>query len=517
MGQIYTFHKSVMGQSHVSRNIPCEDASGSFTAEDGRYHIAIVSDGHGQKRSFRSQVGSQIAVDVTLECLKEFAEAMLSTPETAQQFQQDMLHHPRYRQTTVRRLTDTILAGWIDRIHADYEANPPAPEEIGEFADYYQDSGKLSQIYGATLMAALRFSECMVLFHQGDGRCDVFYADGSVDQPIPWDERCQGNRTTSLCDTDAADSFRHCVIDLNQRPVAACYLGSDGVEDAYREEEGTHTFYRDLSCKLMEKSHDEFMAYLNEMLPVFSAWGMFSKVGSQDDVSVSGIVDRDAMQMLIPAFQRQIRRFELSEALFWEEDALRSKMRAHGILQKRLQEAVDKLERAKCYLERLERELDEIKSHRQTVQTEITQTEMTIQQEKQGYEEFQGYLQSDREPEDTEVAKIIRYIKKYPQALKAMLMNLSNMFTSYQADHDRLQREDQELQSRIEAKNRAVADARAAVAELQAQADQAQAAFDEYDIKYQAIANEIESLKAQIAQLDNPDSGFDWEVPAEND
>ena len=75
MGQIFTFHKSVRGQGHINRGVPCEDSSTSFTSDDGRYHIAIIADGHGQEKSFRSKTGSQAAADIALECLKGFGRA----------------------------------------------------------------------------------------------------------------------------------------------------------------------------------------------------------------------------------------------------------------------------------------------------------------------------------------------------------------------------------------------------------------------------------------------------------
>ena len=42
MGQMYTFHKSVRGQGHINRNLPCEDSSASFTSDDGRFEMDFV-------------------------------------------------------------------------------------------------------------------------------------------------------------------------------------------------------------------------------------------------------------------------------------------------------------------------------------------------------------------------------------------------------------------------------------------------------------------------------------------
>lgn len=504
MGQMYTFHKSVRGQGHIDRGVPCEDSSASFTSDDGRYHIAIIADGHGQEKSFRSKTGSQAAVDIALECLKGFAEVTLSTPEGEARFYQDILNNPRYRQMTMRQLTNTILAGWSDFIHEDYTANPPGEEELGEFAEYFRDEDKVPQIYGTTLIAALKLPKCLVLIHQGDGRCDVFYADGSVDQPIPWDDRCVGNQTTSLCDDDAAESFRHCIINTEKTPVIACYVGSDGVEDAYRDPEsqkGTHTFYRDLSCMLIEKFETDFDEYLDEMLPEFSARGRYSKTGSQDDVSVSGIVDVDAVRTLIPLFQTEVRKYALAEDLFWKEDELRSKTRGHGILKKRMNEVQERVDQAKLSLRTLEIERDVLVSQLGALQDRIQHAQREMEESQSDFNSFQGYVQSGTVPEETEAARSLRTLRKHPHVLKELIASLTKEFSSDQAKLARMLKDHEALEQSLKAKDAAIDVAKTSLDTLQAQADQAKATFEEYDAKYQAISADISKLKAQIANM----------------
>lgn len=504
MGQMYTFHKSVRGQGHINRGVPCEDSSASFTSDDGRYHIAIIADGHGQEKSFRSKTGSQAAANIALECLKGFAEVTLSTPEGESRFYQDILNNPRYRQMTMRQLTNTILAGWSDYIHEDYSANPPSEEELGEFAEYYRDENKVPQIYGTTLIAALKLPKCLVLIHQGDGRCDVFYSDGSVDQPIPWDDRCVGNQTTSLCDDDAAESFRHCIINTEKTPVIACYVGSDGVEDAYRDPEsqkGTHTFYRDLSCMLVEKFETDFDEYLDEMLPEFSARGRYSKTGSQDDVSVSGIVDVDAVRELVPTFQIEVQKYALSEDLFWKEDELRSKTRGHGILKKRMNEAQERVEQAKLSLRTLEIERDVLVSQMGALQDRIQNAQREIEESQSDFNSFQGYLQSGTFPEETEAARSLRTLRKHPHVLKDLLASLTKEFSSDEAKLARMLEDRKALEQSLKDKEAAIDVAKTSLDSLQAQADQAQATFEEYDAKCQAISSEINKLQAQIANM----------------
>lgn len=350
MKQKYTFHKSVRGHLHVIREVPCEDYSDSFSEENGRYYIAIVADGHGAAECFRSSFGAKAATMVAMKCLKEFAESVMVSAETEKMFYREIISNPRYRQATIRRLTDTIIAGWHDSIWEDYKINPPMPEELGENKEKYKDETKVPHIYGTTLLAALQFEKCLILLHQGDGRCDVFYADGTVDQPIPWDSRCEDTAVTSLCDKDVANSIRSTVLDLVEKEVIACYLGCDGVEDAYRDTYenlggthekmgGVHTFYKDLTCKIAVLEIEKFEKDIEQMLSEFSKNGLFSHSGSGDDVSVAGIVDRTAILKVVERFALDVKRYALEETLFWKEDELRGKFRKHEILKKRMDEA----------------------------------------------------------------------------------------------------------------------------------------------------------------------------------
>ena len=496
MSQIYAFHKSVMGHSHVTRGIPCEDASASFTAEDGRYHIALIADGHGQERSFRSSVGSRLAAEAALEALKAFAESALASEETEKRFYLDILENPRYRRMAVRQLTDSIFAGWHDRIREDYAANPPSPEEQVKYAAYCSDEENLPKIYGTTLIAALRLPKCLVLLQQGDGRCDVFYADGSVDQPIPWDDRCEGNVTTSLCDEDAFDSVRHCVIDLEKKPVAACYAGSDGVEDGYRTMEGTHTFYRDLTCTLAETHGPDFDAYLEEMLPEFSAWGRFSKSGSHDDVSVAGIVDLNGIAPLLDGFRRRVHRFELEEDLFWQEDALRSKTRGHGILKKRMEDARAEMEAEEARREKISQALVTMYQKREELLAKLNDSQHKVSEGKEDLDAISRYLETALQ-EDTSKNLLCRILAKNPKLCQLLLNSLGSIVSSDEHNYSQMQSQCDELTQRIAELTESLEKPNEALAKY----EQARAAFEEFDGPYQSISAQIRQLKDQIREL----------------
>ena len=400
MGQIISFHKTAHGYSHIQRDQPCEDASASFCDENGRYYIAVVSDGHGQARSFRSAVGSKVAVDVTVDCLKETAEGILGTAEDEAIFYRELMESSRDRIIRIRQLTDTILSRWHAGIQADYAENPPSPEELGEFAQYYADDKHIPEIYGATLIAALRLPRCLILLHQGDGRCDVFYEDGSVDQPIPWDEHCQGNKTASLCEESAYEAIRHCIIDLDETPVIACYLGSDGVEDAYRDQEGTHIFYKHLSCLLTEKTPAEFDTFLEEFLPEFSANGFCSNSGSQDDVSVAGIAEPEGILPWKAAYLAHIRRFELEEKLVYKDRAHKSMIRKHTYLEEQLRESEEKYSMLQEELDQLQKACEQFPEQKKALEEQLLEYKPKLEEMAKSFEIMEAYITLVERKED---------------------------------------------------------------------------------------------------------------------
>ena len=64
---------SCQGESHIITGKVCQDYSYSNVYENGNA-TAIVCDGHGGKRYFRSDIGAKIAVEVTEQKVKAFIE-----------------------------------------------------------------------------------------------------------------------------------------------------------------------------------------------------------------------------------------------------------------------------------------------------------------------------------------------------------------------------------------------------------------------------------------------------------
>ena len=62
------------GESHKSTEKPCQDCA--YAESTDSLSMAIVSDGHGGERYFRSQFGSRFAVEITKEAIRHFVTSM---------------------------------------------------------------------------------------------------------------------------------------------------------------------------------------------------------------------------------------------------------------------------------------------------------------------------------------------------------------------------------------------------------------------------------------------------------
>ncbi len=344
---------TVEGYKHTSKGRPGEDSSGCYPDVDQNqrcddYQIAVIADGHGDPSCFRSKRGSTFSVQAAMTCLQAFADSYKTDLERLDRIMKD----PTETAKMMKRLGDSIVCEWQKLVGEDlkpnrsmdgrggYEFSDADPEEVGAMLDVYRRGQHLPHIYGTTLMAALHIGHYLILLHQGDGHCAVIYADGSVKHPIPWDERCYQNVTTSMCEDDAAVVLarRYHIIDLEKEPVAACYLGSDGVEDSYRDEEGMFVFYKELSCKIDDLKYtvSDIRDFLEENLTDLS------RTGSTDDVSVGAILFPRILCGLLDDFQKDCKRYALEDQRQQWEQKKASMERKHGILEQRAEEVKKK-------------------------------------------------------------------------------------------------------------------------------------------------------------------------------
>lgn len=283
MGEFKAFDVRSIGASHLKSGKPCQDYS--FSAYGDKYAVAIVCDGHGGDKYVRSEIGSKLAAEICSEAIKSLFGKRISNQALIAKF----LPKP---EATLQQLASFIIFKWREAVETHFADQPFTPAEFENLTD--KDKASLNKpdgwvsAYGTTLIAAVRTSDFWFGLHIGDGKCVVVSETDDYIQPIPWDDKCFLNATTSLCDEKALERFR--VFFSYENLPKAIFVASDGVDDTFGTDEALHGFYKSVIQLFAEKSFDEAKTELQTFLPSLSA------KGSQDDISIAGII---SLTMLI--------------------------------------------------------------------------------------------------------------------------------------------------------------------------------------------------------------------------
>lgn len=322
------------GESHKSNDKPCQDCA--YAESTDGLSMAIVCDGHGGERYFRSQYGAQFAMEITKNAIREFVDNIADSTFTDSEGKSvfDGAPFTDYSAATATNaqidcrahkslmwLFSSIISQWNAKIaeHArqtdltDWEKNNVEEKYREEFLlKRENDEATFEKTYGCTLMAYVQTPNYWFAFHLGDGKCvSMRVADDRLvcEQPIPWDERCFLNKTTSLCDSNALEEFRYCYQGDGHFPLAV-FLGSDGMDDSYGDGNNLYNFYIQLFKIVIRNGHERAHKELVKSLPVIS------KRGSKDDMSVACVYDDTNLTetfFLLTKFQKEMLDSELND------------------------------------------------------------------------------------------------------------------------------------------------------------------------------------------------------------
>ena len=270
------FNLTAVGASHIKKGMACQDCSQSRENPDCR--ILVVCDGHGGADYFRSDRGSKLAAVAFMDCMENpDLIAALSAAATEKQ-----------RKSRMEQLIKSIIARWNSLVEQDMRQHPFDEDELSGVSEKarrrYEAGERLQAAYGTTLIGAVLAEDFWLGLQIGDGKCVAVSENGEFTQPIPWDEECFLNVTTSLCDENAAKEFRFC---FSRNLPAAVFIGSDGIDDCFAGDERLYDFYR-LTLKSFAGTDEETaVAQLKEYLPTLS------EKGSGDDMSVGILINTD--------------------------------------------------------------------------------------------------------------------------------------------------------------------------------------------------------------------------------
>ena len=300
-----------IGASHIKKGTVCQDFSGSV--ETDSYKLAVISDGHGGEDYFRSDRGSRFAVEAFCRCVEDaFAVSSPSDEELSDgSFLQNKAKNfsdalnacktDKQIEEQMRWFMRSIVTRWNILVDEDLADDPFKAEEMAEVCDKtkarYEKGERVQSAYGAPLIGAVVTEDFWFGVHIGDGKCIAFDMSGIDTEPIPWDEQCFLNVTTSICDANASSEMRYF---FSRELPAAVFVGSDGIGDSFKNERHLHNFYRVVLSSFATETEEKAMQGLADYLPNLSAQG------SADDMSVGCIINIEHIKTLLRTVQARI-------------------------------------------------------------------------------------------------------------------------------------------------------------------------------------------------------------------
>ena len=260
-----TIVSSVKGASHIRVGLPNQDSVNIQQNIPNKLPIIIaVADGHGSKRSFRSERGSNYAIKVAINTLNEF---ILNT--------QNLENFSSIKRIAEEQLPQEIVKRWRLVIEHDLDENPLSEHENEQVTD----SNEIIA-YGTTLLVAVITNSFLMFLQIGDGDILILTEKNSVERPIPRDKRLLANETTSLCSENAWRDFFCSFIPLTDNIPSLIMLSTDGYSNSFVQEEDFEKVVSDIH----ELINNKGIAYVQEQL---EGWlNESSEKGSGDDITV---------------------------------------------------------------------------------------------------------------------------------------------------------------------------------------------------------------------------------------
>lgn len=277
---------SVIGNSHIRNGLPNQDSFGcKYLSENEDAVILTVSDGHGSANSFRSDIGSKIAVNVTINAFTEIYKGFLENDTKISIIKREI----------EEKLPKEIIKIWRAEVDTHLLSNPISDDEKKKLTDV---KGKIALekinenpyiIYGATLLAVLVTNTFIIYLQLGDGDIIEVYNDNEIRRPIPKDERLIANETTSLCSKEAWKDIYICYQTMLDTQPDLIMLSTDGYLNSYTNENEFYKVSKDYLNIYKEEGIEFIKSNIEDWL------NDVSKNGSGDDISAAIVFKRQKL------------------------------------------------------------------------------------------------------------------------------------------------------------------------------------------------------------------------------
>ena len=303
-----------------SSYLPSVSVSVELKPHKTPFTVVCVSDGHGSAPHFWSDKGAEFAIQSAVELLSASIDKVLVALESKDYSKANKniaksyvkrwhrkcfeglcsieLDDLKNRIKEIGEKEPDVAKKYLDELHdlkkleKDYRdiisRNPVLTEENQkQISDLVTEFSKMSlkEIYGCTSVVYFqdKVSGKWYAFKIGDS--DLFVSFGDVFQkPIKDDPKCYENFTTSLCNSNAVNSF--CFPEeqyLDKIPVSV-FASTDGVANSFSTDEYLARFYSQIQFSFDEDGEFIGERDIKDYIP------KLSESGSGDDVSIAGIV-----------------------------------------------------------------------------------------------------------------------------------------------------------------------------------------------------------------------------------
>lgn len=303
-----------------SSYLPSVSVSVELKPHKTPFTVVCVSDGHGSAPHFWSDKGAEFAIQSAVELLSASIDKVLVALESKDYSKANKNIAKSYVKRWNRKCFEGLCSielddlknkikeieekepdvakKYLDELHdlkkleKDYRdiisRNPVLTEENQkQISDLVTEFSKMSlkEIYGCTSVVYFqdKVSGKWYAFKIGDS--DLFVSFGDVFQkPIKDDPKCYENFTTSLCNSNAVNSF--CFPEeqyLDKIPVSV-FASTDGVANSFSTDEYLARFYSQIQFSFDEDGEFIGERDIKDYIP------KLSESGSGDDVSIAGMV-----------------------------------------------------------------------------------------------------------------------------------------------------------------------------------------------------------------------------------
>jgi len=287
-----------IGQSHIDNGTDCQDCA-QLDLENKNYVMAAVADGHGSKKHFRSDRGSQFAAQAAKDSIYEY---MNDYERFVDAYQVD-------KEYLIDRIVKMTITKWHEKIREDLNEDPITQEEIDKYLGGVFNSDKVSSVYGTTLLVGVMSEKCNFGFLIGDGSFVVIDKHGKAYIPIE-DTNSKANYTSSLSSSDSYNGF---VTHFFDEMPFSIMVSTDGLVKSFANDSDFLDYNQAIAMELGKLDDDDKMIKMEERL--IKLFEQRSRDGSEDDISISIIFDIDAYDGVIEGLQTRRKLNKIDEQI----------------------------------------------------------------------------------------------------------------------------------------------------------------------------------------------------------